>query len=118
MYNGIIRSLNLTYLKQFVNFGLATSVVAYTNEEVQVNVSSTVTVLIGINLIIYPLWSIWFLYTNRNNLDQKEIKAKYLSLYLGLRTNSVYYLVYPLIFMLRRILFVLFALANSDMPYL
>ena len=47
MWNGLIRTMNLTYLKQFVNFALATQIIKFDDQDPQGSISSSLTIVIG-----------------------------------------------------------------------
>ena len=120
LFNGIIRSLNMTYLKSFVAFSLATSILEmnFSDHESSENAVSVVTLASGAHLAIFPFWSAYFLITNRKRLGLEKIKDKYESLYLGLDVRKYAALLYPMIYMLRRIAFVLFAVYQAEYSFL
>lgn len=118
MWNGLIRTLNLTYLKQFVNFALATQIIKFDNQDPQSSISSSLTIIIGFQLILFPFWAGYFLIKNKKELYKKKITAKYQSLYLGIKTDSDAALLAPMFFLLRRVLFVLNATTQVGMPFI
>ena len=109
IWNNTIRSLSLAYLKTFVAFTIATKAI-----ETVSTVSSVISIIIGSILIIYPIWTAYFLLKNHKILGKKKIKFKYESLYSELRISKKSALVYPLIYMGRRIIFVMLAIYVSQ----
>lgn len=118
MWNGMIRTLNLTYLKQFVNFALATQIIQFDNQDPQGSISSTMTLIIGLQLILFPFWAGYFLTANKKELYKRKVSDKYSSLYLGIKTDSDAALLSPMFFLIRRALYVAFATLQVGMPYL
>jgi hypothetical protein len=63
------------------------------------------TVILGLSLLLMPLWIIIFYCANFDRLDDKDFRSKYGAGYAGLKTNLRPALAYNTIFILRRILF-------------
>ena len=64
-WNGFVQTLNLTYLKSFVSFALATKLIA-SSVHFQFDVSLVVTILLGSLLIIQPFFTGVFMIKNRS----------------------------------------------------
>lgn len=54
---------------------------------------------------------------NRSNFDNKEFKEKYESLYNDLQVKEYAQVLYPMIFLLRRGVFVALATTMEDYPF-
>ena len=72
----------------------------------------------GVHLVVFPFWAGYFLVTNKSQLYRHDIKRKYESLYYGLKVHKYSSLLYPMIYLLRRALFVLVATTLKDYPFL
>jgi hypothetical protein len=66
---------------------------------------------------VFPVWAGVFLIMNREKLSKKEIKEKFESLYLNLRRESKAQLIYPMIYLLRRVVFVLIPTYWTNYPF-
>jgi hypothetical protein len=58
------------------------------------------------------------LFTNFKDLEKKPVRAKFESLYLGLDLRNKWALSYPMVFMLRRAIFVLIAVFPTEWYWL
>jgi hypothetical protein len=76
-----------------------------------------VKILSGVHLVLFPIWAGGFLIKNREKLNKREIKAKFESLYLNLRRESKAQLIYPMVFLIRRMIFVLIATNWTKYPF-
>ena len=116
IWNGIIQSFVMTYLKNFVTFYLALQLIKYQSDgNLTFGVVAT-TILTGLPIIIFPFWSFFFLLYNKNRLQEAEFKDKFRVLYSDLKQNFTHHspqiLMYPLIFSLRRASYVVMALLD------
>ena len=84
VWSGIIKSVMLTYLKNFVTFYLAV-VLLIKAENGQRNTQSIVTTaIIGLPLVFFPIWSFIFLWLKTDMFDIAEFKQKFGGLYSDL----------------------------------
>lgn len=121
VWSGIIKSVMLTYLKNFVTFYLAV-VLLIKAENGQRNTQSIVTTaIIGLPLVFFPIWSFIFLWLKTDMFDIAEFKQKFGGLYSDLHQNflvhSRWCLFYPTLFTLRRVSFVLIAIIPFSYVY-
>ena len=65
--------------------------------------NSVVSLVIFVLLCIYPILIQLFLYKNRLNLKNKSFQEHYLAAYKDLRTDDSRYLLYPPMFLYRRL---------------
>ena len=115
-WNGFIKSTNLTYLKSFVSFALASKLLS-TSEDLRFDASLLVTILLGSQLLIQPFFVGTFMIKNRRRFKEKEFKLKYESLFAELKVKKYLQLLYPMIFFLRRAIFVILATMQDAYPY-
>ena len=93
---------------------MAFKLIFYIEEEPNTE-TIVVTIIMGLPLVIFPVWSVYFLLKNRELLYVDErIKMKYQGLYSNLRhdsnVDSPWVLLYPTIFTLRRASYVMVAM--------
>ena len=67
----------------------------------------------GCLLFGYTLWVAIFLIRNKNNLENPKFKDKYSALYIELRTDKIAGLFHPLIFLVRRLIFIALAITQT-----
>jgi hypothetical protein len=72
-------------------------------------IQSVISLILGTYAATFPYWIAKFLYKNKETLHKDDFMRRYSTLYLGLRTKEEYTLLYPSIFLLRKLLFVLIA---------
>ena len=116
MWNGYIRSTLFTYMKQFVSFALASTIVDF--KDPGAHVANAATIFTGLILIAFPIWTLVFLYKYQDKLHKKTFKAKFESLYMGLDIENRMALWYPLLFMFRRGIFVFIAVIPTPWRWL
>jgi hypothetical protein len=115
IWNGLISSLNLTYLRSFISFTIAMLYAIWvdaTFTKLLLNISQ---IVIFSLFIIFPIWTAYFL-LNHQNLENKKVQEMYHKLYQDLKTNDLDALKYPLIFLMRRVFFTLIALTLVRFP--
>lgn len=121
VWSGIIKSVMLTYLKNSVTFYLACILLIKTENGQKDTQSIVTTAIIGLPLVIFPIWSFIFLWMKRDMFDIAEFKQKYGGLYSDLHQNYIVHsrwcLFYPAMFTLRRVSFVLIALIPFTYVY-
>ena len=111
IWSGIIKSIMLTYLKNFVAFILACKLMFIDEIDGQ---TLSISILLGLILVVFPIGSYLFLIKNTDNLQSEEFLKKFGGLYSDLKQNlfvhSTSVLLFPLIFSLRRASFVVVSL--------
>ena len=83
IWSGIIKSIMLTYLKNFVTFFLAVKLLLDESHTPEASIIIT-TILTGLPLVLFPIWSAVFLYRNKDKLQTLEMQKKYNGLYSDL----------------------------------
>ena len=86
IWSGLIKMVMMTYLKNFVAFYLAMKMI-FAFVEVPDTGSIVTTVLTGLPLILFPIWSCVFLMKNKNELETETMSGKYDGLYSDLKKN-------------------------------
>ena len=121
LWNGVIKSVMLTYLKNFVVFFLGIKLIRNSSDDDGLQVDFGVyflTILTGLPLVLFPVWSVIFLLCNKSNLKSEEFQQKYNSLYQNLKQNydihSPMVLLFPSIFALRRASYVMIAVFEFE----
>ena len=114
IWSGLIKSVMLTYLKNFVTFYLACLLLMSADSTQRDVLSILITVIIGIPLVFFPFWSIFFLWRKQDMFSMPAFKQKYGGMYNDLHQNysihSPWCMIYPAVFTLRRVSFVLIAI--------
>ena len=67
IWSGLIRSIMLTYLKNFVSFYIACKMFPSTSEGQEVEAILLI-IFAGVPLISFPIWSVLFLLYNKDKL--------------------------------------------------
>lgn len=78
IWSGIIKSIMLTYLKNFASFLLACKLIAI--EGISGGVIFSI-IISGSILIFFPVWSMRHLIKNKDNLYDEKFRKKYNGLY-------------------------------------
>ena len=65
--------------------------------------NSTVTIIVLIGLIVFPIWIFVKVYSNRNDLENPEFKEELAWLFEDLRATDLSSALYQLFFLLRRL---------------
>ena len=111
IWSGVIKSIMLTYLKNFVSFILACKLMFIHEVDGQ---TLSITILLGLILLVFPIGSYYLLSRNVDNLGSVEFQKKFGGLYADLKQNLIIHstsvLLFPLIFSIRRVCFVLVSL--------
>ena len=84
----MIRTITITYLKNFVALYLACKLILSISGEAEVG-SIIMIIVTGFPLILFPFWSYIFLMKNKDNLDHDSIKEKYSALYSNLKYENL-----------------------------
>ena len=64
IWNGIIKSLMLTYLKNVASCFMGCKLLYHLGVSSNVTIL-VVTIVMGLPLVLFPIWSYWFLITNK-----------------------------------------------------
>ena len=116
IWNGVIKSIMLTYLKNFATFYLACMSLKIQGVQFSSAGTLVVTVLLGVPLALFPFWCCLLLFRNKENLQDKNFKKRYGYLYEDLKQDftrhSSLILLYPSLFSIRRVCYVFLALLN------
>ena len=79
--------------------------------------SLLVTILLGSQLIIQPFFIGVFMMKNKSRFKNKEFKKKFEAIYSDIHVTETSQLLYPMISLLRRAIFVLLATLQDGYPY-
>jgi len=72
----------------------------------------------GAFLGILPLLVMGFLIKNRHRMEEEEFSQKFITLWLGVRTDEVMSVIFTGVFMIRRLIIVLLAVYGQNVPIL
>ena len=105
IWNGVIRSLKMTYLKTMI----ASLIVLFKplNDLVNFIVAAITTSILLSVLFIFPI----FLIRNKKDLWRERVRKQYESLYMGLKITQTKALFYPFVFLVKRLIFVVIAIS-------
>jgi divalent metal cation (Fe/Co/Zn/Cd) transporter len=79
-------------------------------------VSAVLSFIIGALMFMTPLLTLYFAFTKLNKVEEPNFKAKYGSLYEGLKTDSKIHLLCNFIFTCRRAILIVMTVFLSDYP--
>ena len=83
-WNFLIRYILQTYLRTSVGCMMAFYAVSFGTSTA--TASSILAILFAVALVVLPAYFLWFLHKRRETLQQTEVKQRFESLYLGIRT--------------------------------
>jgi len=66
--------------------------------------------ILGISLALLPIWIIFFYLRNFDRLEDEKFSEKYGATYEGLKANEKTWIIYPVYFVIRRVLFMVISL--------
>lgn len=113
----IIRSLNMAYLKSFIAFAIAVRVLEFDRNDFPKNLTSSIVIINGVIFVLFPIWTLYFLASRYEVLDEPEVRVKFETLYEGLNFKRRETHFYPLIYLSRRALFTLIAIFLGSYSY-
>ena len=112
LWNSLIRSVLTGYLKMSLASLSTVVVLNFTDSGLALN--SILSLVIFVSLCQYPLSFGFILHRQRQSLQTEEMKQKYGSLYLGMRTDTYIQRLYSPIFLIRRMFYAVLTVKFSD----
>jgi hypothetical protein len=109
LWNGVIRSISISYLKFGITVGIQFKL-WMTHFEYQGLADKAVACLIGLLILVYAAFTIYFLIKNKKRLNKDSFKKKYVNFYKNIKTKKKFSIAFYPIFLTRRLLFVFFPL--------
>ena len=114
LWNSVIRYIIQSYLKTAIVCLMAFPVLSLENTKGKTNAAVNIALLTFLTVIPFVFQCI--LYKRRGTLQNKAVKKKFGSLYLGIRTNSPREYAYSMVFLIRRLIYSVITVSCLNNP--
>ena len=109
MWNSVLRAILQSYLKTVLGITFAVKAVNFDTSTDSVN--GVLSIVLFAVMVAMPIFFALLLHKNRASLATDEMKEKIGSIYLGIRTETVWHRLYSTVFLSRRLVYAIMTIS-------